>query len=249
MAEILHVMPKPVRDDDRKGFFYEEKYVGNLYEHQGKYVYFSESSYDTYPKEIIEQVVSDFMSNHPLEVPAPNISKDEITTLIDEQMNEYVNRIVTVVDGMGDKIAGKVDLTDLQKFRDTLNMQINEYIDSKWIEKNGNPIDESTILQAIQKVLPKIKSIESKNAVTTDDVASMINDSLVAVHTTMTDIISEQISAKMQDAQKILKMKNNFDNVAQEPTSNKISIAQIMMLKESGMTVEEIAALKKEGLI
>lgn len=246
MPEELRIMPKPERDDDRGGFFYDEKYIGKLFIHQGQYIYFKENSYDTFPQEIVDKAVSSFIKEHPIEVPAPDISESDIETIVKNSLDDYVNRISGMMDKLTDKVNSKLDLTDLQQFRDTVQAQIDEYFESKFQElTQADPVSEDQIISAIDKQLPKIKSLIDKQSMTTETVQNIVREELIIVHDSMGDKISEIVEAEMSK----LSEKITPINKVEPESAPKLGMSQLMMLKESGYTVDEIAQLKQSGLI
>jgi hypothetical protein len=91
MIDKLISIPEMERNSEDDGYIYPEKFRNRLYEHSGSYVYFKDSSYETFPKVVLDNVIQTIIGQQT----APKIDQQELTTLVNEYLDQNKTKNIT----------------------------------------------------------------------------------------------------------------------------------------------------------
>lgn len=241
-----------IRNDDDNAFIYPDKYQDQVYEYDCQYIHFTGNSYTTLPQLIVDTVIE---AKIEAKLATVNIGESDfdienvestkyINSLINEaQANAFTN-VNRVIENMSDKIGECIGLGDLQKFRDQVELSINQlFAEKSEIAKDFNPEDVLLELQRLDKKIDDISEPMQPAPVQMEEihklVKTVIAEELTIVHNNLPGMVNKII-------------KHIRGDVIEGKTvelSAPLSLGHLVALKESGYTVAEIKELKDSGLI
>lgn len=256
LIEKLHIMPELERNDANDGYEYPEKYQNKLYELEDYYIYFKKNKIDTFPKIIFDSVI-EYSLEQKLKQISTIISENStviIETLLQEKLNLTFTNVNVSLENWTHKIDSKIDLQDLQTFREEINIAIKQLTDhisnipqSETVELTeqisfpiiddkiiDNKISEANIriMEYIDHALVKLSDKISEMATYTD---TKINDELSIVQQNMVAIIKDNIGSYITHTTSI--------------KSGELSLSKLSAMKELGFSVDDIIKLNSEGLL
>jgi len=235
--EKLLALPEMERNEDDNGFAYPIKFQNKLYLYQDQYIFIKKSVYDALPKTLIENIIKNLTPETSEEL----ITKEEVGKICEDQITSAFGNINRVMDNWTSKIESKVDLENLQTFRDQIEKQLNDALselENRLEEISSAPIStleemkfDDGIIEEIKEGIKESSSIMDKNI---EDLHLKIENVYEKIYEKMTNIIQEEINKK---------------DINTNQTPNKVSLGSLVALKESGYSVEDIIKLKEEGLV
>jgi hypothetical protein len=254
--EKLHIMPELERNEANDGYIYPEKYQNRLFEMDEYYIYFKKNKIDTFSKTIFDSVIESSLE-HKLKQISTIISENStiiIENLLQEKLNSTFININSSLENWTHKIDSKIDLSDLQTFREEINIAIKQLTDhisnihqSEIVELTeqisvpiiddkiiDNKISEANIriMEYIDQALTKLSNKISDMTTYTDN---KINDELNIVQQNMVSIIKENIGSFITHTTSI--------------KSGELSLSKLSAMKELGFSVDDIIKLNSEGLL
>lgn len=197
--EKLHVLPNHIKVED--GYAYDEKYIGRVYEHDGKVIYFKEKSVIDFPLELFNAVENAIVAEI-----TPSLVK-----LIDEIKLDFDLKLKSITE----KIEESVLLFENNK--ETFNsIQFSE----------------------IDKLKVEIDNIK-KSTVSKQSLDDVIDIKLTDVYKNFNDVTMQLVKSAVAEGLKDSK----------RDQTGKLKMTSLIMLKELGMSAEEIRTLADSGLI
>lgn len=197
--EKLHVLPNHIKVED--GYAYDEKYIGRVYEHDGKVIYFKEKSVIDFPLELFNAVENAIVAEI-----TPSLVK-----LIDEIKLDFDLKLKSITE----KIEESVLLFENNK--ETFNsIQFSE----------------------IDKLKVEIDNIK-KSTVSKQSLDDVIDIKLTDVYKNFNDVTMQLVKSAVAEGLKDSK----------RDQTGKLKMTSLIMLKELGMSAEEIRSLADSGLI
>lgn len=272
----LPSIPQLERDDDAGAYVYPKEYQNKLFEHQNQYIYFKTSSYDTFPKAILDIIIQhslDEMDFSQFE-PEQAITEDSIQNLIS-------NHIEQIQQQFDQKIAEKVQETTtsflneiMEKTEHLINNKFEEIINNfnARFEKFDNRIKEDfatadDIGELSVNVEQKIAAFQKNIQYDSSKIKEVVNGELQVVKDNMEDVIRSSIEQILNEkekdkvniaenletsptTEKVQNVEQITSTVLEQPITNqKVSLGTLISLKEGGFGVEEISHLKSLGLV
>jgi hypothetical protein len=235
--EKLLALPEMERNEDDDGFAYPIKFQNKLYLYQDQYIFIKKSVFDALPKTLIEVIIKNLIPKTSEE----SITKEDVIKICDDQIASAFGNINRVMDNWTSKIESKIDLENLQTFRDQIEKQLNDALselENRLEEISSTPTStleemkfDNGIIEEIKEKIKEESSITDKNI---EDLHFKIDSITKEVYEKMTSIIQEEVDKK---------------NINPNQTPNKVSLGSLVALKESGYSVEDIIKLKDEGLV
>lgn len=247
------------RDEEAGAYVYPEKYNNRIFEHNGQYIQLTGNTHQAVPKEIIDAVVELKMESIEIEAAPYDIKADDdavqfIGKKIEELMGNAFNNINRVLENHSDKISESIGLEDFQKFREQIEININQLVsegtkiaedfDPQEMFKDLDLLNQK--LEALDKKVEGIKHLDGADMRPTPMdpqlVQKIVHGELEAVHKGLPDIVKGIVEECMKTF-----IPSTTGELKVAPT--KLTLGQLAMLKESGYSVDEIKELKAEGLI
>lgn len=225
--EKLHVMPSHEKAED--GYSYNSKYVGNVYQIGDQLVFFKEKSTIEYPMKVIQAIKSDILE-----------SVNNTLTTIHESISDIehilTNDLITL-----ETLTNHVDIK-LNTVKSDINSKLSVF-DNR-IETAIKPelvkIDELANISAqIKSELLTIKNelVSKTNLIKTID--DIIDNKLTTVYNNFNAVTKQLVTDAIHDALKDSK----------RDQSGKLKITTLLMLKEMGLTPDEIIKYSESGLV
>ena len=210
----------PTHEKVEDGYAYNSKYVGNVYQINDQLVYFKEKSTIDYPMKVIQTIKSDTLE------------------AIDSTLEPMYESIANI-----EKQLSNLNLSNVEE-------EVKNYIDSRLntfdnrIENNIKPE-----LTRIEDLNDAINRISSEISVIKQDLVSkldlvktidkVIDDKLTNVYNNF-NLVTKQL---VTDAV------NNALKDSKRDQTGKLKITTLMMLKEMGLTPDEIIKYTESGLV
>ena len=281
MIETIHTLPEMEKTDD--GYAYDKKYHNKLYYYKDQFILFREASYDTFPKLIIETVVNSALENisKDLQDSLPNpdlimeevlkrvevvipkyipkiesvgITKDDVEKVFDDKIGIAFQNINRVIDNLGDKINSKIELTDLQSWRTSIEQGVNALF-----QENIQQLPKDSV-QIILERLENIENTKIPITLTNEQIKSIVHEELKVVHEGMQSMVETAINNISKPVNVIDNNKNEvLPDISSHTSmpkvcpskigSEKIKITTLAMMKESGFSIKEIIEARNSGLI
>lgn len=158
--EKLHVIPAHEKVED--GYAYNEKYIGNVYQHKDMLVYFREKStlefpikvFETYKNLILDEL-SETTSNLESEINTMESQYSDISQILD-RLNSRLTNIEVIVKGLNSEPKEELNKEDIGNI-------INIIIDKKLTEvyNNFNSVTHKLVTEAITEALKDSKRDQS----------------------------------------------------------------------------------------
>lgn len=158
--EKLHAIPAHEKVED--GYAYNEKYVGNVYQHKDMLVYFREKStlefpikvFETYKNLILDEL-SETTSNLESEINTMESQYSDISQILD-RLNSRLSNIEVIVKGLNSEPKEELNKEDIGNI-------INIIIDKKLTEvyNNFNSVTHKLVTEAITEALKDSKRDQS----------------------------------------------------------------------------------------
>jgi hypothetical protein len=222
----LLATPEMIRNSDDSGYMYPDAFQNSIFELNNNYVLFQHATYEVIPKQLFDKLITnlsnDTKSNN-------DITNDDVQLLINETLSNSFNNVNRVIDNLTDKFSSCIELKDLQKFRDQVELTINQLFAEKTaIAENFDPEDILHELHLLKtQSTPDIDIVKVKDIITEE--LRIVRENL--------PMVVETIMSKL----------NYISSVPEQKTT--LSLGQLVTLKEAGYTVQEINELKQNGLI
>ena len=246
--EKLHILPELERNSTNDGYTYPEKYQDKLYEMDGYYIIFRKSKLDTFPKVIFDTIIENMLEqkieqiqSKILESSTPNIDE-----LIQDKLNLSFTNINSVLENWTDKIESKIDLKDLQTFRNEIDVTLSEFTANITQPIISEPLDSTECSQILEYTTNIGNSIAA--------VREYVDQSILKISEEM----SKYADSKIIDELKIVKdnmvqiIRDNIKDLIGYTSNNKsgaLSLSRLSAMKELGFTVDDIIKLNSEGLL
>jgi dGTP triphosphohydrolase len=238
--EKLNAIPTHVKGED--GYYYDQKYVGNLYKFNDKLLYFTEKTYMEFPIKLyteLETLVNEIKKETDKNI--KNLDDDIKNSIHTLDKTEDINTINISLDTLKQEINDNYDkwnsLTrqvELQNKIDVNNM--NKLSES--IDKIYNDIDVK--IKFLNDYIKKLESkIDSIDTMTKESIESIIDQKLSDVYENFKNVSSQLTKSAVQEALKDSKR----DQVG------KLKMSSLAMLKELDYKPEDIKLLSEAGLI
>ena len=196
-------IPKLEHDEEIGGYAYPEEFRNKLFIFKDQYIFIKSGSYDSFPKFILDNIISDYISK--LDIKAPTYNEEYFSQLIQNQIALAFDNINSRFESLHEAAQDTV----------TLN-QVYEVLENF---KNNLKIPNSTC--------------------NNENTKEIISQELSIVYDNMTKIIQETVHEHL----------NKLPAVRTEIISSKPTISKLLLLKESGYSVQEIKELIDCGLI
>jgi hypothetical protein len=210
----------PTHEKVEDGYAYNSKYVGNVYQINDQLVYFKEKSTIDYPMKVIQTIKSDTLE------------------AIDSTLEPMYESIANI-----EKQLSNLNLSNVEE-------EVKNYIDSRLntfdnrIENNIKPE-----LTRIEDLNDAINRISSEISVIKQDLVSkldlvktidkVIDDKLTTVYNNFNSVTKQLVTDAVNNALKDSK----------RDQTGKLKITTLMMLKEMGLTPDEIIKYTESGLV
>lgn len=210
----------PTHEKVEDGYAYNPKYVGNVYQINDQLVYFKEKSTIDYPMKVIQTIKADTL----------------------EAIDSTLEPMYETIASIENKISS-LNLTNIEE-------EIKTYIDSRLstfdnrienhikpelvrIEELNDQMDRirseiSTIKQDLVSKLDLVKTIDK-----------VIDDKLTTVYNNFNSVTKQLVTDAVNNALKDSK----------RDQTGKLKITTLMMLKEMGLTPDEIIKYTESGLV
>ena len=210
----------PTHEKVEDGYAYNSKYVGNVYQINDQLVYFKEKSTIDYPMKVIQVIKADTL----------------------EAIDSTLEPMYETIASIENKISS-LNLTNIEE-------EIKTYIDSRLstfdnrienhikpelvrIEELNDQMDRirseiSTIKQDLVSKLDLVKTIDK-----------VIDDKLTTVYNNFNSVTKQLVTDAVNNALKDSK----------RDQTGKLKITTLMMLKEMGLTPDEIIKYTESGLV
>jgi len=261
--EKLVVMPELERNEANDGYSYPEKYHGRLFEMDDYYVFFRKSKIDTFSKVIFDTIIEHTVqekSDHFIEKIQENLISN-IDELIQDKLNNSFTNINKALDTWTQKIDSKIDLKDLQIFREEINTGINnltEAINTQILENiqtsNNSNLPNEQNIEDIKKIKTEFSNFTFNTQTKLNEFNTIIDDKIINMCNELKEYADEKILSELQI------VKNNMVNIIKEnigdfisysssKKSGEISLSKLSALKELGFSVDDIIKLNSEGLL
>jgi len=265
--EKLHILPELERNSTNDGYTYPEKYQDKLYEMDGYYIIFRKSKLDTFPKVIFDTIIENMLEqkieqiqSKILESSTPNIDE-----LIQDKLNLSFTNINSVLENWTDKIESKIDLKDLQTFRNEIDVTLSEFTANITQPIISEPLDSTECSQILEYTTNIGNSIAA--------VREYVDQSILKISEEMSKYVGEYVDqsilkiseemskyadSKIIDELKIVKdnmvqiIRDNIKDLIGYTSNNKsgtLSLSRLSAMKELGFTVDDIIKLNSEGLL
>jgi len=237
--EKLMAMPELERNKEDDGYAYPEKFTNKLFLFQDQYLFIKETTCDALPKKIVDTVIETLIKENMSENELLN--KTEILEIYDEKMAAAFGNVNRIMDNWTDKIGSKLDLEDLQSFREEIEKQINAFI-----AQMENKLEGMTI-----PILPEIQEMKFDEGILEEikNRIEMINETYETKYNSLNEninSITQEIYEKMVN---VIQEEINKKDIKPNQQLNKVSLGSLVALKESGYSVDDIIKLKEEGLV
>jgi chromosome segregation ATPase len=233
----LKELPKIERNEERGGFLYPTEYIGNIYRHNNKLIFFGEKVMEEASIGMINLLVT--------------LIKE--ATEDNDESTQRINAIEASLEQLDGSISSSLEDQTLEINK--LHKKISSISGYKEYDDSGinNQIaDLNANLTYIQKDITKIQS-----ELETSSLEIMKRIEEIRNRTDLNDIISDKIDAKLTDVYQSFKSVTG-DLVREQVQilendirlkSNKLTISQIAMFREMGLTIENIIDLKKNNML
>jgi len=261
--EKLHIMPELERNESNDGYTYPEKYVNKLYEHDTYYIYFRKNKIDTFPKIIFDTVIQSILEEKSEEL-SKVISEstlDHIDKLIQDKLNNSFININSSLENWTQKIDSKIDLKDLQLFREEINNGINnltEAITSQISENSQQTNNSNEIhiqdLEEFKNIKKEFKNFIFNTQTKLNEFNNITDDKINNMNNDLKEYTDDKIVSELQIVKDNMTniIKENIKDIISYSTSKKsgeISLSKLSALKELGFSVDDIIKLNSEGLL
>jgi len=218
-------LPKVERNESRGGFCYSDEFIGKAFRHNGKIIFFNERTMEEASPGMINLILSIIDDNRS-----------------DPKIEELENAFEQF----------ETDTVDLIK---KIEKEINNKIDNIPIPKDNNE-DISSLKKELLELKKNFASIKSQ-------ISNQIEENNLEIFTQIEkvagnkDFISELIDKKLTDVHKNFRtiteslVKEEVQRIEEDikTKSNKLTVSQIAMFREMGVSMEHIIELKKSNLL
>jgi len=263
--EKILSLPEMVRNEDDTAYVYPEDYQDKLYAFDGKYVILRGNTNESIPKEILDRVIETKLENLDIEQIPFDLSNDEtalkiIDNRITEALADSFNNINRVIDNVNDKLGSTLELKHLQEFRQQIEATINNMFEDRGKMIEGFDVNE--FMKDFNLITVKLNELEETvNSFGENKESVNINEE------TIKQIISQELNSSVKKIvlQELTVVHENLPNIVKDiidqtdlpkatvksvsSENTKLTLGQLVALKESGYSVQEIKDLKEEGLI
>jgi hypothetical protein len=248
LIEKLHIMPELERNDMNDGYVYPEKYQNKLYEFEDYYIFFKKNKIDTFAKIIFDSVI-EYSLEQKLKQISTIISENSTTiieNLLQEKLNLTFTNVNTSLENWTHKIDSKIDLQDLQTFREEINIVIKQLTDHI---SNIPQLETSSLDQIVNFDELNLDIINSTD-IKISNVIETINAKILDMTKYVDDKINDELNIVQQNMVSIIK--DNIGSFITHTTSIKsgeLSLSKLSAMKELGFSVDDIIKLNSEGLL
>ena len=210
----------PTHEKVEDGYAYNSKYVGNVYQINDQLVYFKEKSTIDYPMKVIQVIKADTL----------------------EAIDSTLEPMYETIASIENKISS-LNLTNIEE-------EIKTYIDSR-LSTFDNRIENhiKPELVRIEELSDRINQISSEISTIKQDLVSkldlvktidkVIDDKLTTVYNNFNSVTKQLVTDAVNNALKDSK----------RDQTGKLKITTLMMLKEMGLTPDEIIKYTESGLV
>lgn len=210
----------PTHEKVEDGYAYNHKYVGNVYQINDQLVYFKEKSTIDYPMKVIQTIKADTL----------------------EAIDSTLEPMYETIASIENKISS-LNLTNIEE-------EIKTYIDSR-LSTFDNRIENhiKPELVRIEELSDRINQIGSEISTIKQDLVSkldlvktidkVIDDKLTTVYNNFNSVTKQLVTDAVNNALKDSK----------RDQTGKLKITTLMMLKEMGLTPDEIIKYTESGLV
>lgn len=227
--EELTVLPTHKKGED--GYYYDEKYVGNLYSHKDKLILFTEKSYMEYPKQLLTELQNIIDTNNSeISVKLKELDFSNEIKSIKTELSAIEGHLKQLVsDRANDKDENESKIDTLFKSINNVNNLVEKInteasVKFKYFADNIEQLD---------------KKISEINTLDVDEIESVIDKKLSDVYDNFKSVSEQLTKSAVQEALKDTKR----DQVG------KLKMSSLAMLKELDYKPEDIKILSEAGLI
>jgi hypothetical protein len=232
--EELNAIPTHKKGDD--GYYYDEKYVGQLYKYKDKLLYFSEKTYVEFPIKILTELE---------ELVKTNINKiddnvkndiDQLSKILDRSEDiQTINLSLDTLKDMIEKMYIKFDTVSDRLTKHDKEIEINQNLNTNNLQKLTDSLDETNVelVEFQRKIETQIKflndklellssKVESLDTMTKADIEKVIDEKLSDVYENFKNVSNQLTKSAVQEALKDSK----------RDQTGKLKMSSLAMLKE-----------------
>jgi hypothetical protein len=241
LSEIPEIkeLPKLERNEEKEGFTYPPEYIGNVYKHNGKLIFFNEKTVEEASIGMINLLVS-LISK----------AKDDESEVIQTQKNlesefkVFELNVVELIKRVESTFENYVQIDKLNQFITNNNYITKEEFDS--ISKEYaliNDVDkyskhiEQEFTNSNLEIFKQIEELKNRSDLK-DIISSKVDEKLVDVYNNFKQVTENLVREEVRKIEDEIKLK-----------SNRLTASQIIMFKEMGLSIENIIELKKSNLL
>lgn len=217
-------LPKLERNEARGGFAYPEEFIGNIYKHHNKLVFFSEKTMEEASLGMVNLLISIIKDS--------SFDNSEMTKRQDDLENAF-EQFETDVLELIEKIKTDIEIPEFDT--DSIKLELSIKVE-KAIKDLNHKIEiklEENNLEMF-KELEKLKSRDDLS----DIISSKVDQKLTDVYNNFKVVTENLVKEEVRKIEEEIKSK-----------ANKLTVSQIAMFREMGLSVEHIIELKKNNML
>jgi len=263
---IIEVMPQLIRNEEDTKYIYPTEFQNKVFLFESDYIVFSTNSCLAIPKVMFDTVLENFSS--PISEQDSGIIEltefnktvlSEIAELKDmikltdtskfmtiDEVNEIIatsfQNINRVIENQNDKLSRTIDLGSFQEWRDAIDHGIKEMFDAQIA---ALPSDTIGGIMKLEQVVDELqKNVELIQASIDDDDDEVLDDLQQQINSRFNKLTNDINKVLLSQHEAIQKNKNDGGSIP-----SKLSLGNLLILKEGGYSVEEIKQLRDSNLI
>lgn len=209
--EKLVAIPNHQKVED--GYAYDSKYVGKIYQHDNKIIYFKEKSYEDYPIELFQAIEDSILKD----IEEKYVSIETMNVIIDTKTVDIKNEYDKAFDELKKEYDSRID-----KFREEIKKNITSIIETM-----------SSVSGDVNSLIGKKDSIVFK-----EDLSDMVDEKLTDVYNNFNNVterlVKEAVSDGLKDSKRDTTGKLKMTSLVMLKELG-MDAAEIKALAESGL--------------
>lgn len=236
-------LPKLERNEEKEGFTYPIEYIGNVFRHNGKLLFFNEKTVEEASIGMINLLIT-IISKAKDDNSASMQKINELTVACEN----FETNIIKLISNIENKFEKYVEIDKFNQFTTATGYILKEEFDATlekvaeiYATKNEvNEYSEHVVNEYTNNNLEIFKQLEElKNRGDLKEIiSSKVDEKLVDVYNNFKQVTENLVREEVRKIENEIKIK-----------TNKLTASQIMMFKEMGLSIDNIIELKKSNLL